>query len=259
MSVGPIRCSLVEDNEHEACRLQQVVARGTARDVEMAHERSLTDALRRLSLEHFDAVLVDLTLADGSALDALTRIGETAPDVPIIVLTSMEDETLAVRALKAGAQDSLVKGQIDGNLLVRAIRYAIERHQLQMALHAMSLIDELTGLYNRRGFLTLARQQLKMADRLRKRVSHIFVDLDGLKRINDTMGHRARRSGAHRDGGDAEGDVPRLRHHRAHRRRRVRGARHGQRRGPARGHVAARVQENIASAIAGRTAPTRCR
>jgi diguanylate cyclase (GGDEF)-like protein len=54
----------------------------------------------------------------------------------------------------------------------------------------MSLIDELTGLYNRRGFLTLASQHLKMADRLRKRVSHIFVDLDGLKRINDTMGHR---------------------------------------------------------------------
>jgi diguanylate cyclase (GGDEF)-like protein len=83
-----------------------------------------------------------------------------------------------------------VKGQVSENLLVRAIRYAIERHQLQMALHAMALVDDLTGLYNRRGFQTLARQQLKTADRIRKRVSFIFVDLDGLKGINDTFGHR---------------------------------------------------------------------
>jgi two-component system cell cycle response regulator len=191
MSVGPIKVLLVEDNEHEACRLQQVVARGGARDVHIVHERSLADALRCLSLERFDAVLVDLTLAGGSALDALTRIRETAPDVPTIVLSDADDEQLAMRALKEGAQDSLVKSQLDGNLLVRSIRYAIERNQLRMALQAMSLVDDLTSLYNRRGFLTLARQQLKVADRMKKRVSHIFVDLDGLKQINDTVGHRA--------------------------------------------------------------------
>jgi diguanylate cyclase (GGDEF)-like protein len=110
--------------------------------------------------------------------------------MPIIVLTRDDDDALAVRALKAGAQDSLVKGQVNGNLLMRAIRYAIERHQLQVALHAMALVDDLTGLYNRRGFQTLARQQIKTADRIRKRVSFIFVDLDGLKAINDTFGHR---------------------------------------------------------------------
>jgi len=190
MTSNPIKVLLITPTERDVRRLQGVVSVPGASHVELTHVLDVGAAVRRLADVRFDAILLDLAVAHTHPLEPLWRMHEHAPDVPIIVLTSMEDETLAVRALKAGAQDSLVKGQIDGNLLVRAIRYAIERHQLQMALHAMSLIDDLTGLYNRRGFLTLARQQLKMADRLRKRVSHIFVDLDGLKRINDTMGHR---------------------------------------------------------------------
>ncbi|MEP7088020.1 MAG: diguanylate cyclase, partial [Gemmatimonadota bacterium] len=190
MTVNPIKVLVVTPTERDVRRLQGVVVVPGATHVELAHVLDVGAAVRRLSDTRFDAILLDLAVAHTHPLEPLWRMHEHAPDVPIIVLTSMEDEALAVRALKAGAQDSLVKGQIDGNLLTRAIRYAIERHQLQMALHAMSLIDDLTGLYNRRGFLTLARQHLKMADRLRKRVSHIFVDLDGLKRINDTMGHR---------------------------------------------------------------------
>ena len=190
MTSNPIKVLLITPTERDVRRLQSVVSVPGASHVELTHVLDVGAAVRRLSDLRFDAILLDLAVAHTHPLEPLWRMHEHAPDVPIIVLTSMEDETLAVRALKAGAQDSLVKGQIDGNLLTRAIRYAIERHQLQMALHAMSLIDDLTGLYNRRGFLTLARQHLKMADRLRKRVSHIFVDLDGLKRINDTMGHR---------------------------------------------------------------------
>jgi len=190
MTSNSIKVLLVTPTERDVRRLQGVVDAPGASHVELTHVLDVGGAVRRLSDARFDAILLDLAVAHTHPLEPLWRMHEHAPDVPIIVLTSMDNETLAVRALKAGAQDSLVKGQIDGNLLTRAIRYAIERHQLQMALHAMSLLDDLTGLYNRRGFLTLARQHLKMADRLRKRVSHIFVDLDGLKRINDTMGHR---------------------------------------------------------------------
>ena len=190
MTSNPIKVLLITPTERDVRRLQGVVAGPDARHVELTHVLDVGAAVRRVGDARFDALLLDLAVGDTHPLEPLWRLHEHAPDVPIIVLTTMEDETLAVRALKAGAQDSLVKGQIDGNLLTRAVRYAIERHQLQMALHAMSLIDDLTGLYNRRGFLTLARQQLRMADRLRKRVSHIFVDLDGLKRINDTYGHR---------------------------------------------------------------------
>jgi two-component system, cell cycle response regulator len=192
MSGGPLKVLLAAEGEHEARQLRHTGGGGSAARFELHHAADVSDVMRRLSDERFDALLLDLAVSNGQTegLEILSRLHEHAPDVPIIVLTGVDDEALAVRALKAGAQDSLVKGQVDGNLLVRAIRYAIERHQLQLALHAMSLVDDLTGLYNRRGFLTLARQQLKMADRLRKRVSHIFVDLDGLKVINDTLGHR---------------------------------------------------------------------
>lgn len=191
MSGGPIKVLLIADADSEIRRFQETAPDGGTASLELSHVHGIAAALRRLSEERFDAILLDLALAEeGNALGWLARIHEGAPDVPIIVLTGADDEALAMRALKAGAQDSLVKGRTDRHLLTRAIRYAIERHQLHLALQAMALVDDLTGLYNRRGFQTLAKQQLKMADRLGKRVSHIFVDLDGLKAINDTFGHR---------------------------------------------------------------------
>ena len=185
-----IRVLLVQADDSQAGRLAQAVQgrTGTPLDIDRASE--MTQALRRLSEAHFDAVLLSVDLPGPPVLEGLTRLHDHAPDVPILVLTDGDDEAQAMMALKLGAQDSIALEQVDGNLLVRAIRYAIERHQLQMALRAMSLVDDLTGLYNRRGFLTLARQQLKVADRMNKRVSQIFVDLDGLKAINDRHGHR---------------------------------------------------------------------
>ncbi|MDQ6830229.1 MAG: diguanylate cyclase [Gemmatimonadota bacterium] len=147
------------------------------------------DGLRALSQHRFDAVLLTVAASTSEGLDTLRRVHEHAPDVPIIALIDVGDDSIGVAALKAGAQDSLVKPEVEGNLLIRSIRYAIERNQLRMALRSMSLVDELTGLYNRRGFVTLARQQLKMADRMSRRVAQVFVDLDGLKWINDNFGH----------------------------------------------------------------------
>ncbi|MGH7720515.1 MAG: diguanylate cyclase [Gemmatimonadaceae bacterium] len=190
MSGGPLRVLLITSDRIEAGRLRATVAQRALSTLELLHEPQLARALERLADDRFDAVLLVISGAHARPMEPISRVHDRAPDVPIVVLTDSDDELQAVQALKAGAQDSLVRSQVDGNLLVRAIRYAIERHQLQMALRAMSLVDDLTGLYNRRGFLTLARQQLKVADRMRKRVAQIFVDLDGLKRINDTLGHR---------------------------------------------------------------------
>ena len=159
--------------------------------VELSTATSLADAVEQLDDERFDAALLDLSAPGGgeAGLDTLVRLHDHAPEVPILALIALDDEALGVRALKAGAQDSLVKGHVDEGLLSRAIRFAIERNQLQMTLRAMSLVDDLTGLYNRRGFLTLARQQIKMSDRMGRRLTSIFVDLDGLKTINDSFGH----------------------------------------------------------------------
>ncbi len=90
-----------------------------------------------------------------------------------------------------GAQDYLIKGQMSTSLLVRALRYALERHGLQMALRKESTIDELTGLANRRGFLMLAEQHAMLAKRTGEQFAVAFIDMDRLKPINDTLGHQA--------------------------------------------------------------------
>ena len=190
MSANGTKILLIAEHDPDVRLLIEALTDGGLAALDIDHAVDPADALRRLADDRFDAMLLAIEGRDTGALDVVTRMHDHAPDVPIIVLTDVADESVAVRALKAGAQDALVRRQTDGTLLVRAIRYAIERHQLQMALRAMALVDDLTGLYNRRGFQTLARQHMKMADRMRKRVSHIFVDLDGLKEINDTYGHR---------------------------------------------------------------------
>ena len=136
----------------------------------------------------FDLMLCDLTLPGLAGLATFRRLHEFMPDVPIIVLSALRDEALAVQAVQEGAQDYLVKG-VDLRLLPRAMRYAVERHRLQQSLRNLSLTDELTGLYNRRGFFTLAERQLKFAARAEQGMLLLFADLDGMKGINDTFGH----------------------------------------------------------------------
>ena len=189
MSTGPIKVLVIADSQREMRRLHSAVPGPLASQFDLMHVEHVSDALHHMSERKFDAVLLDLSLSDGEDLKPLKLLHEQHPDLPIIVMSSEDDEALAMRALKVGAQDSLAKNSLDGHLLVRAIRYAIERQQLHAALREMSLVDPLTLLYNRRGLLALARQLFKVADRMRKRVSHIFVDLDGLKVINDTLGH----------------------------------------------------------------------
>jgi diguanylate cyclase (GGDEF)-like protein len=109
--------------------------------------------------------------------------------VPLVVLTGREDEELGLRAVKLGAEDYLVKGKVGGDSLWRSLRYAIERHRLREELRVVSLIDELTGLYNRRGFLTMAAQQVKLARRTGRPPLLLFADVDQLKGINDAWGH----------------------------------------------------------------------
>ncbi len=124
-------------------------------------------------------------------MEAVRKVQLAAPAVPLVVLTGLDDEASAIQALHAGAQDYLIKGQMNTSLLVRALRYALERHGLQMALRKESTIDELTGLANRRGFLMLAEQHAMLAKRTGEHFVVAFIDMDRFKPINDTLGHQA--------------------------------------------------------------------
>jgi len=134
MNNKPIQVLLVEDNPADAHLMQTMLAE--AKDVLINLELAdrLSTGLERLSQDGIDLVLLDLSLPDSQGLDTFFTVHAKAPRVPIIVLSGLEDEELAVTAARRGAQDYLVKGRVDSKLLVRAIRYAIERKQTEEAL-----------------------------------------------------------------------------------------------------------------------------
>lgn len=186
-----IRVLLIEDNPGDARLIQEMLAEADSTRFELECVDNLSTGIDRLAKGSIDVIFLDLSLPDSQGLDTLHKILTLPMELPIIVvLTGTDDEALEVQAIRAGAQDYLIKGQIDSNLLVRAIRYAMERHQTQMVLRGLALIDELTGLYNRRGFLSIGGQHLKLADRATREMVLLFADFDHLKQINDTLGHR---------------------------------------------------------------------
>ncbi|HKY03744.1 MAG TPA: GGDEF domain-containing response regulator, partial [Blastocatellia bacterium] len=182
---------MVEDNRVDALFLQAVLSKAGVEKAGIETAGCLNEALCLILEKEFDVILLDLSLPDAEGLETVRKTHMYSLDVPIIVLTGTDDEEIGIESVKAGAEDYLIKGKIDGPLLVRSIRYAIERHRLIEEIRSLMMTDELTGLYNRRGFLTLAQHQLQLARRTGKEFQIFYADLDGLKAINDSLGHRA--------------------------------------------------------------------
>jgi two-component system cell cycle response regulator len=185
-----IKILLIEDNPGDARLLREALAEIATSRVELTHHKTLAQGLNFLAKNKPDVILSDLGLPDSKGLDTVRQLHDAAPEAPLVVLTALSDESFGSRALEAGAQDYLVKGQIEGALLWHALRYAMERQRVQLQMLSLSLIDDLTGLNNRRGFLALAEYQIKVARRTGKSFLLAFVDLDGMKQINDTFGHQ---------------------------------------------------------------------
>ncbi len=309
-----IKVLLIEDNLDYAQLIKRILSKKTPSPMEVEHHDSFSGGYERASRGDIDLILLDLDLPDSGNMETMLGIGGAA-DVPVIVLTGTDDESLALRAVQLGAQDYLMKGQVDARLLVRSIRYAIERKKaddavkrteerfkllientldliemlgvdgtmnfvspshkrilgydnddllgrrvfefihpedlprvldiftetlqnhdrlysaefrvrhkegywvtlesigklcppelstmgvivnsrditerkkMEERLRSLSITDDLTGLYNRRGFLTFADHHIKAAERRKERVLLILIDLDGLKQINDAYGH----------------------------------------------------------------------
>jgi len=135
MSHDLIKVLLVEDDLGDPdliCELLELVG---SNDFQVTQSRRLKDAIASLCENPFDVVLLDLSLPDSHGLATVSQVCTEAPTVPIVILSGLEDESLAIEALQKGAQDYLVKGQADSNVLVRSIRYAIERSKIRQLLN----------------------------------------------------------------------------------------------------------------------------
>jgi serine phosphatase RsbU (regulator of sigma subunit) len=136
---GELRLLLVEDDPGDAMLVEEEIAERLPRAA-VTRSRSLQDALLRLR-SSTDCVLLDLGLPDSNGLDAVQRLRSQIPSVPLIVLTGLADEAAGIAAVRAGAQDYLVKGHVDGDQLARSIRYAIGRRQVDEAERELLLAD----------------------------------------------------------------------------------------------------------------------
>jgi diguanylate cyclase (GGDEF)-like protein len=162
------------------------------------HVDELRKGLDFLNSGGVDVVLLDLGLPDAQGLSAFENVYAISPNVPIIVLTGHDDDDLAMEAVHKGAQDYLVKGQIAGSLLQRAIRYAIERKRaaeelkrLNELLERQATTDPLTGILNRLKFNHTLNAEIQRSKRYAMPLSLIMFDIDHFKNINDSHGHHA--------------------------------------------------------------------
>ncbi len=185
----PLKVLLVESDREYMDELRERLGDVRSAHMEITWAGELSDALARLAQGGIDVVLLDLMLPDSEGVVTFERTYAFAQDVPIVVLTDLDDEDVAVSTVQGGAQDYLVKDEVQPAVLARAVRHAVERHRLLTALRSLSLIDDLTGLYNRRGFTDLGEQYLKLERRKGRGVTMVYMDLDRFKTINDSLGH----------------------------------------------------------------------
>jgi len=134
MSTVPITVLLIEDNPGDVRLIEEMLAGTVSLSTTLITAGRLLEGLRYLDSNNPSVILLDLGLPDSSGLETLLRARDAVSDVPIVVLTGQDNEQVGIQAVQAGAQDYLVKGQVDGHLLERSIRYAFERHRLQTEL-----------------------------------------------------------------------------------------------------------------------------
>ena len=135
-AASPITVLLVEDNPGDARLILELLGEVQTQAFDLERVERLDHALTRLSRTGVDVVLLDLGLPDSQGLETFMRARRGAPDEPIVVISGLDDERLALEAVRSGAQDYLVKGRIEGHLLARVLRYAVERKRGEEALRA---------------------------------------------------------------------------------------------------------------------------
>ena len=184
------RILLVGDDPRTATTLVEMLRAAWPAGLLVTQAPHIPDAVRELA-DHADTcVLLELADAD-DALATLSQLSAAAPDAPIVVVSDGGDEELGLRAVKAGAQDHLLKAELHPALLSRAVRYAVERKRSEVRLTRQALTDPLTGLPNRVLFGDRLSVALDRSRRTSLAPAVMFLDVDSFKEINDSLGHAA--------------------------------------------------------------------
>lgn len=219
-----IKTLLVEDNQEDVFSLREKLAHSREIQINLTHVERLEKALQCLQQESFDVVLLDLSLPDSQGLDTFLSLDEKVPNLPVVLLTGSQDESLALEAIRQGAQDYLVKEQTTVSVLLRSINYAIERmHHLEKVFQSeerlqkinlelekrvksctfelkyqnqelkklffLATTDRITGIANRYRLEDFLEREWGDAIRNQVSLSVIMIDIDRFKRYNDTYGH----------------------------------------------------------------------
>ena len=193
---GVLRVLLIDSDEHDGSRSEAGLRQRLGDRVHVTRAHSLAQSIRELMETAFDAVVVELSVPDSSGIATLAGVRGAAPTVPVVVYSRELDDATAIRALRAGAHECLAKGDMPADALARTLGFAIERQRRLATLEAARVEaahrathDPLTGLANRDLFLDQLDRALAFGSRYNSKTGLLFVDLDGFKVINDTMGH----------------------------------------------------------------------
>jgi signal transduction histidine kinase len=182
LTATPMHILLIEDNLAEARFLQEILKGRSLSRFRVSHVQRLRDAMQQLGQQSFDVILLDLTLPDSQGLPSLDELLRQYGKMPIVVLTNTNDEDLALEAVRRGAQDYLVKRQVNQDILVRSLSYAIERKQAAEALKEINETLELR-VQERTAELALINDRLIQEIAERKRLEAQFLRAQRLESL----------------------------------------------------------------------------
>lgn len=200
MNTKCIKVLLIEDNLGDALIIREMLKEVKTTKFKLKHAKRLSEGLEYLNDDVFDIILLDLALPDSNGIETFNITKKQAPDLPIIILTGLSDEEFAINAVGEGAQDYLVKAEVDSRLLARSMKYAIERNLIEEKLRKSEeryriMVEKTQSgvfLINRYNKLNYVNQQ--MAEMLGYKVKEMinrsifdFMDYEGKKTLNDHL------------------------------------------------------------------------
>ncbi|MEI7750757.1 MAG: diguanylate cyclase [Candidatus Omnitrophota bacterium] len=198
-----LKILLVEDDQEFADILKIRLSKETNPRLQITCLPTLQQALEALAEKAWDLILLDLMLPDSSGIQTFTSLHAQDRHTPIVIMSGLDSDSLAIDAVRKGAEDYLVKGELNSRFLIRILHHAVDRHRIKeklasvtgrlretnLRLEKMALLDPLTELYNRRGLQQALKRETQILSREGGPLMVLLFDIDDFKKINDSLGH----------------------------------------------------------------------